>query len=196
MGQPLPELCFGCLGLRYNALSLGCSVWCSDMVYPFRTGTGKAFSNYKRKQTRSGNTKILFDDIGGQEVAKRELLEALEFIVDSEHSRKLGIRPLKGILLTGPPVGKTLLAKAAASHTDNVFVAASGSEFIEMYAGVGAQRVRKLFSTARSSALRENRDSAMIFIDEIEVLGGKREDIPVTLNMIRLLTNYLSKWMA
>ena len=116
-----------------------------------------------------------FEGIGGQEVAKRELLEALEFIVDSERSRKLGIRPIKGILLTGPPgTGKTLLAKAAANHTNSVFVASSGSEFIQMYAGVGAQRVRQLFSTARSSALQEGRNSAVIFIDEIEVLGGKR----------------------
>jgi vesicle-fusing ATPase len=136
---------------------------------------GKRFQIIGGNKQDQGNTKVSFEGIGGQEVAKRELLEALEFIVDSERSRKLGIRPLRGILLTGPPgTGKTLLAKAAANHTKSVFVASSGSEFIEMYAGVGAQRVRQLFSTARSSALREGRDSAMIFIDEIEVLGGKR----------------------
>lgn len=118
---------------------------------------------------------VLFDDIGGQEVAKNELREALEFIRDVEGIRRLGIRPIKGILLAGPPgTGKTLLAKAAARYTDSAFVAASGSEFVEMYVGVGAQRVRQLFKQARSLARRQGKASAIVFIDEIEVLGGKR----------------------
>lgn len=79
------------------------------------------------------DTGVRFDDIGGQEVAKRELLEALDFVRDRETVQQLGIRPLKGILLTGPPgTGKTLLAKAAANYTDSVFVSASGSEFVEI----------------------------------------------------------------
>lgn len=139
------------------------------------TPMGKRFQIIGGNKQNHRSIQVSFEGIGGQEVAKRELLEALEFIVDSERSRKLGIRPIKGILLTGPPgTGKTLLAKAAANHTNSVFVASSGSEFIQMYAGVGAQRVRQLFSTARSSALQEGRNSAVIFIDEIEVLGGKR----------------------
>lgn len=118
---------------------------------------------------------LAFSDIGGQEVAKREFKEALEFIVKQEGAEKLGIRPLKGILLSGPPgTGKTLLAKAAARYTDAVFLAASGSEFVEMYAGVGAQRVRELFSRARQEAKVQGKKNAVIFIDEIEVLGGKR----------------------
>lgn len=118
---------------------------------------------------------ISFDDIGGQEVAKNELREALEFIKNSDHMKLLGIRPLKGILLSGPPgTGKTLLAKAAAQYTDSVFLSASGSEFVEMYVGVGAQRVRKLFEQARKAAKHLNKSSAVIFIDEIEVLGGAR----------------------
>ena len=81
---------------------------------------------------------VTFADIGGQEIAKRELMEALNFLKDEEKVKDLGIRPLKGILLSGPPgTGKTLMAKAAASYTDSVFLAASGSEFIQMYAGVG-----------------------------------------------------------
>lgn len=121
------------------------------------------------------DTGVSFDDIGGQEVAKRELLEALDFTRDWEKVSQLGIRPLKGILLTGPPgTGKTLLAKAAASYTDSVFVSAAGSEFIEMYAGVGAQRVRKLFNKGRQLATKAGKNNAVIFIDEIEVIAGKR----------------------
>lgn len=120
-------------------------------------------------------TRVTFDDIGGQEVAKRELMEALEFINNAERCAELGIRPLKGVLLCGPPgTGKTLLAKAAANYTNSVFVAASGSSFVEMYAGVGASRVRELFSRAKALARKQNLRSAIIFIDEIEVLGGKR----------------------
>jgi cell division protease FtsH len=123
----------------------------------------------------AGRYQISFSDIGGQESAIQELREALDFIKNHHTIKHLGIRPLKGILLTGPPgTGKTLMAKAAASYTDAVFVAASGSEFIEMYAGVGAQRVRKLFQTAREDAVRQQKSNAIIFIDEIEILGGKR----------------------
>lgn len=116
-----------------------------------------------------------FDNIGGQEVAKQELKEALEFLIKSQEMNKRGIRPLKGILLTGPPgTGKTLLAKAAANYSDAVYLATSGSEFIEMYAGVGAQRVRKIFQTAREKAKNNNKNRAIIFIDEIDVLGAQR----------------------
>lgn len=120
-------------------------------------------------------SRVTFDDIGGQETAKREFIEALDFMKNDSRVRRLGIRPLKGILLAGPPgTGKTLMAKAAASYTDSVFIAASGSQFIEMYAGVGAQRVRHLFQKARESALKKQKKSSIVFIDELEVLGGKR----------------------
>ncbi len=122
-----------------------------------------------------GPAGVIFNDIGGQDSAIKELKEALDFIKNYEQIKKLGIRPLKGILLTGPPgTGKTLLAKAAATYTDAVFIATSGSEFIEMYAGVGAQRVRRLFKTARETAAKQNKNNAIIFIDEIDVLGGRR----------------------
>lgn len=118
---------------------------------------------------------VSFDDIGGQEVAKREFLEALDFIKAADQVTRMGIRPLKGILLSGPPgTGKTLLAKAAAGYTDSVFIATSGSEFVEMYAGVGAQRVRQLFHKARGAAQAAGKRTAVVFIDEIDVLGGRR----------------------
>lgn len=118
---------------------------------------------------------ISFDQIGGQEHAKRELTEALDFLKFKDKIKALGIRPLKGILLTGPPgTGKTLMAKAAATYTDSVFLSASGSEFVEMYVGVGAQRVRDMFRRARTQAKKENKESAIIFIDEIDVLGARR----------------------
>ncbi|HHY44845.1 MAG TPA: AAA family ATPase [Firmicutes bacterium] len=118
---------------------------------------------------------VTFDDVGGQRVAKRELMEALQFLKDYDRAKRLGIRPLKGILLAGPPgTGKTLLAKAAANYTDSAFISASGSEFIEVYAGLGAQRVRGLFDKARKMARSEKKSAAIIFIDEIEVLAGRR----------------------
>ena len=118
---------------------------------------------------------ISFADIGGQDSAINELKEALEFLVKPELIQHMGIRPLKGILLVGPPgTGKTLMARAAASSTSSAFIAASGSEFIEMYAGVGAKRVRQLFLDARKKAARENSRSAIVFIDELDVLGAKR----------------------
>lgn len=118
---------------------------------------------------------VTFADIGGQEMAKRELMEALDFLEDEKKTRDLGIRPLKGILLSGPPgTGKTLMAKAAAHYTDSIFLAASGSEFIQMYAGVGAQRVRQLFGRARKLTKKDEKKKAIIFLDELEVLGGKR----------------------
>ncbi|MFO7247325.1 MAG: AAA family ATPase [Bacillota bacterium] len=121
-------------------------------------------------------THFAFDQIGGQEHAKRELMEALEFLRDPEKAQRYGIRPLKGILLYGPPgTGKTLLAKAAAAYTDSVFVAASGSDFIQMYVGVGAQRVRELFRQVRAQANARRKTSGIIFIDEIDAIGGKRE---------------------
>ena len=136
---------------------------------------GRNFEPLGNQSMIKVDTEIKFEDIGGQEIAKRELMEALDFVHSQEQIKQLGIRPLKGILLTGPPgTGKTLLAKAAANYTDSVFVSSSGSEFVEMYAGVGAQRVRQLFAKARSMAVKAGKRSAIVFIDEIEVIAGKR----------------------
>jgi len=118
---------------------------------------------------------VTFEDIGGQEHAKRELMEALDFLRHRDRIKPLGIRPIKGILLTGPPgTGKTMMAKAAATYTDSLFLSATGSEFVEMYVGVGAQRIRDLFRRARMQARKDNKESAIVFIDEIDVLGARR----------------------
>jgi cell division protease FtsH len=142
-----------------------------------RLRTGEGFS---LRTNQKINSKLpayfTFDEIGGQERAKHELIEALHFLVKPELTTKLGIRPLKGILLTGPPgTGKTLMAKAAAHYTNSVFVSASGSEFVEMYVGVGASRIRDIFKEAKQRSQKENKENAIIFIDEIDVIGGKRE---------------------
>ncbi|SFW13314.1 ATP-dependent metalloprotease FtsH [Paenibacillus sp. UNCCL117] len=142
--------------------------------YMNRTRNGMSASAGKSKA--KAPSFMTFDDIGGQDRAKRELKEALDFLIRYEDIKRLGIRPLKGILLTGPPgTGKTLMAKAAAHYTNSVFMAASGSEFVEMYVGVGASRIRDLFKEARARAAKEKKDSAIIFIDEIDVIGGKRD---------------------
>ncbi|GAB6098680.1 AAA family ATPase [Halanaerocella petrolearia] len=138
-----------------------------------KEGLGDKFS------VGNGDTEMIpevdFSDIGGQDSAKQELLEALNFVKSKQQIKDLGIRPLKGLLLSGPPgTGKTLMAKAAANYIDSVFISTSGSEFIEMYAGVGAKRVRKLFKKAREKAKKADKNNAIIFIDEIDVLGSKR----------------------
>lgn len=155
-----------------NLLPVAFMIFCAYMMYNIL---------YKSNIIK-GHSKVLTDDhgvtfeqIGGQEVAKNELLEALDFIKNFDDVKRMGIRPLKGILLTGAPgTGKTLMAKAATSYIDSVFISASGSEFIEMYAGVGAQRVRQLFDDARSMAKKESKKHGVIFIDEIEVIAGTR----------------------
>lgn len=147
-------------------------VMCGVMFYLLRQrGMVKAFNTVAVED----HQRVSFADVGGQASAIQELREALDFIKNQADIRRLGIRPLRGILLTGPPgTGKTLLARAAAGYTDAVFIASSGSEFIEMYAGVGAQRIRKLFQSARDTAVKQSKKNALIFIDEIEILGGKR----------------------
>lgn len=141
-----------------------------------RGGIGAAAGGGDRKSKNRTPSFLTFDEIGGQDRAKKELMEALDFLIKHEEIKKLGIRPLKGLLLTGPPgTGKTLMAKASAHYTNSVYMAASGSEFVEMYVGVGASRVRDLFKEARARAVKEGKDNAIIFIDEIDVIGGKRE---------------------
>ena len=158
--------------MGYNVLPLGLLLVGAYLVWTFvlskqvlKNGNGVSIAT----------TEINFEDIGGQSVAKKELQEALDFLLYSDRMRALGIRPLKGILLSGPTgTGKTLLAKAAARYTNSAFLSVSGSEFVEMYAGVGAERVRGLFRRAREMVKKEKKTSAIIFIDEMDILGAKR----------------------
>lgn len=154
-------------------LSMAALAW---IVFSGRLGMSPRFSvNAVGSGDTSKIPSVTFDDIGGQDMAKREFLEALSFLKESAKTSRLGIRPLKGVLLTGPPgTGKTLMAKAAANYTESVFLTASGSQFVQMYAGVGANRVRQIFKQARSIAEKDGKSSAIIFIDEIDVLGAKR----------------------
>jgi cell division protease FtsH len=151
--------------------ALGAGVWFTTR------GKGRMMASSGAKRSKELRLESMsFDQIGGQDRAKQELIEALDFLVKQEEIAKLGIRPMKGILLTGPPgTGKTLLAKAAAHYTDSIYLASSGSEFVEMYVGVGAGRIRDLFKEAREKAKKAGKKSAVIFIDEIDVIGGKRD---------------------
>src|SRR5690554_7390028 len=115
------------------------------------------------------NTGKTFEDVAGVDEAKHELEEIVDFLKDKEKYGRLGGRMPKGILLVGPPgTGKTLLAKAVAGEAGVPFFSISGSEFVEMFVGVGASRVRDLFENAKKSA------PAIIFIDEIDAVGRQR----------------------
>ncbi|CAE6509427.1 unnamed protein product [Rhizoctonia solani] len=117
-------------------------------------------------QTGSG---VKFSDVHGVDEAKEELSEVVKFLKDPTQFTTLGGRLPKGVLLTGPPgTGKTLLAKAVAGEAGVPFLYASGSEFDEMYVGVGAKRVRELFETARKQ------QPSIVFIDELDAVGGRR----------------------
>ena len=124
---------------------------------------GKVYDETERK------TKIKFDDVAGLEEEKGELKEIVEFLKEPEKFTKMGARIPKGVLLYGKPgTGKTLIAKAIAGEADVPFISMSGSEFIEMFAGLGASRVRKLFDKARKLA------PCIVFIDEIDAIGSRR----------------------
>jgi cell division protease FtsH len=115
------------------------------------------------------DTRLTFNDVAGVEEAKDELREIVEFLKDPKRYGRLGAHIPKGILLVGPPgTGKTLLARAVAGEAGVPFFSISGSEFVEMFVGVGAARVRDLFEQARKEA------PAIIFIDELDSLGGAR----------------------
>ena len=133
-------------------------------------GTGvMSFGKNKAKIFAESDTKVSFEDVAGIDEAREELEEVVDFLTTPERFQKLGGRIPKGVLLVGPPgTGKTLLARAVAGEAKVPFFSISGSEFVEMFVGVGAARVRDLFSQAASQA------PCIIFIDELDALGKAR----------------------
>lgn len=150
-------------------------------------GGGKAMSFAKTKARVSTNIKVRFTDVAGAEEEKVELAEVVEFLKQPKKFSDLGARVPKGVLLIGPPgTGKTLFAKAVAGEAGVPFFSVSGSDFVEMYVGVGASRVRDLFEVAKKN------QPCIIFIDEIDAvgrhrgagLGGGNDEREQTLNQI------------
>ncbi len=136
-----------------------------------QAGGSRAFSFGKSKaKLLTGDTpKVTFADVAGADEAKEDLMEIIEFLKDPAKFRRLGGRLPKGALLVGPPgTGKTLLARAVAGEADRPFFSMSGSDFVEMFVGVGASRVRDLFEQGKSHA------PCIIFIDEIDAVGRHR----------------------
>uniref|UniRef100_A0A8C7UFU3 AAA+ ATPase domain-containing protein n=1 Tax=Oncorhynchus mykiss TaxID=8022 RepID=A0A8C7UFU3_ONCMY len=149
---------------------------------PFLSGKGSFFILSMRFRTTSGldsvdpvqMKNVTFEHVKGVEEAKNELQEVVEFLRSPEKFTVLGGRLPKGILLVGPPgTGKTLLARAVAGEADVPFYYATGSEFDEMFVGVGASRIRNLFREAKANA------PCVIFIDELDSVGGKRIESPM-----------------
>ena len=132
-------------------------------------GGGKAMSFGKTKARVSTNLKVRFSDVAGAEEEKEELAEVVEFLKSPKKFSNLGAKIPKGVLLVGPPgTGKTLFAKAVAGEAGVPFFSVSGSDFVEMYVGVGASRVRDLFDMAKRN------QPCIIFIDEIDAVGRQR----------------------
>lgn len=132
-------------------------------------GKEMSFGKAKIKNTNDEKRKTTFDDVAGADEEKEELAEVVEFLKAPEKYNKLGARIPKGVLLVGPPgTGKTLLARAVAGEAGVPFFSISGSDFVEMFVGVGASRVRDLFDQAKKNS------PCIIFIDEIDAVGRQR----------------------
>ena len=145
-------------------------IW--SMIMARMSGNNNAMNNFGKARTVLGvpdGKKVTFHDVAGADEEKEELAEVVDFLRDPKKYTEIGARIPHGILLVGPPgTGKTLLARAVAGEADVQFLSISGSDFVEMYVGVGAARVRDLFAQAKKIA------PAIIFIDEIDAVGRKR----------------------
>ncbi|KAK4369036.1 hypothetical protein RND71_012828 [Anisodus tanguticus] len=136
---------------------------------PGGPGNPLAFGQSKAKFQMEPNTGVTFDDVAGVDEAKQDFMEVVEFLKKPERFTAVGARIPKGVLLVGPPgTGKTLLAKAIAGEAGVPFFSISGSEFVEMFVGVGASRVRDLFKKAKENA------PCIVFVDEIDAVGRQR----------------------
>ena len=162
------------VSLLWPLFILGMIIW-----FAYRgsqAGGNRLFSFGKSKvhQINENNVKITFKDVAGVEEAKEELNEIIEFLKDPKKFQKLGGKIPKGVLLMGAPgTGKTLLAKAVAGEAGVPFLSISGSDFVEMFVGVGASRVRDLFEQAKKASKISGHGS-IIFIDEIDAVGRQR----------------------
>lgn len=154
------------LSLFFNLIQIGL------IFYFFSRSTGKVFGSTGNK-INSEKVETKFSDVAGIDEVKEELMEVVDFLKTPERFLQTGARAPKGVLLLGNPgTGKTLLAKAVAGESNANFFTMSGSEFVEMYVGVGAARVRDLFKKAKTDS------PSIIFIDEIDAVGGKRSSGP------------------
>ena len=134
-----------------------------------RNSGGMMKFGHANARVGSGRDKVMFSDVAGADEEKAELQEIVDFLRDPAKYRRIGARIPKGVLLVGPPgTGKTLLARAVAGEANVQFLSISGSDFVELYVGIGASRVRDLFEQAKRSA------PAIIFIDEIDAVGRRR----------------------
>jgi cell division protease FtsH len=156
--------------LTYGPILLLVALWIFFMRQ-MQTGGNRAlsFGKSKAKLLNTSGKKVTFKDVAGVEEAKEELQEIVEFLKEPQKFQKLGGRIPKGVLLMGPPgTGKTLLARAIAGEANVPFFSISGSDFVEMFVGVGASRVRDLFEQGKKNA------PCIIFIDEIDAVGRHR----------------------
>ncbi len=157
--MPILLIIFFIWYVSYRGSQVGNRIW----------SFGKTKAKLNNKSTR-----ITFDDVSGVDEAKEELQEIIEFLKEPKKFQRLGGKIPKGVLLIGPPgTGKTLLAKAVAGEAEVPFFSLSGSDFVEMFVGVGASRVRDLFEQARKASKTSGK-GAIIFIDEIDAVGRLR----------------------
>ena len=156
-------------GNNYVALIVGVLLACAVGLTMYRLLTGRVPSLEKARTIDPQDVAVTFNDVAGVDEAKDEVREIVEFLKEPARFASIGGRIPRGILLVGPPgTGKTLLARSMAGEAGVPFISASGSEFVEMYAGVGAARIRKLFREARRHT------SCIIFIDELDAVGRNR----------------------
>ncbi len=159
------------LSLLPWALIVGVWVWMSRRAQSMMAGGGPlgSLKSHARKFDKNTAVDVTFDDIAGLKSAKQDLQEIVQFLKEPARFRRLGGKAPRGVLLVGPPgTGKTLLARAVAGESGVPFYSISASEFIEMFVGLGAARVRELFQEAKKSA------PAIVFIDEIDAIGRAR----------------------
>ncbi len=171
LDTPAPEEFPWWVSFLPTLLTIGIFVFFWILMMRQSGGGGKAmnFGKSTAKMTQGGETHVTFKDVAGADEEKEELEEIVDFLRDSSKFIELGARIPKGILLVGPPgTGKTLLAKAVAGEAKVPFFSISGSDFVEMFVGVGASRVRDLFDQAKKNA------PSIIFIDEIDAVGRHR----------------------